>query len=329
MNNFMPLDTIKETSSGDYDKADVERYIAELMSDFSRVKSVMQRNVDAAKAEKERIDQEREQLLNDRAALSSDREAYLNKSEALEAQVREFEEKLAEMSRLQEDLGRVEDERMALAARLGEIEGQNIQSTEDLQSILEEKQEIEGQNQMLQDAYEEALERIRLLTQEKEDAVLSELEAMERLSTQSRMYDDLAAEFDNLQSINEKLEADLDRGYDAGQFNAGQNTDFFQTEGFVDFNIDESEFAPSDETLNAEFENRYGTELVTDSGMELFKLLRGIVEGGEEDNGVKLTKTWEEESEEEIPSDNPDGPSVIKRTRKKSEISVEYISGKK
>lgn len=335
---FTPLDTIKETSSGDYDKADVERYIAELMSDFSRVKSVMQRNIDVAKAEKERVDKEREELLNDRESLSSDREVYLNKSAELELQVRGFEERLAEMSRLQEDLGEVENERMVLAARLSEIEEKNIQDAEDLQVVLEEKRAIEDQNQMLQDAYEEALEKIRLLTQEKEDAVLSEQETKEKLSaqgrlydelaaeldTQSRLYDELANEVDNLRTINENLEEELDKG-----IKQSRDTDYVWTDYDVNVETDERDPA-SDFTVNSEFEAKYGTELVTNSGLELFKLLRGIVDGGADgENGVKLTKAWEEETEEEIPNSNPDGPSVIKKTRKRSEVTVEYIGAKK
>lgn len=320
----MTLHTIKETSSGDYDKADVERYIAELMSDFSRVKSVMQRNVDAAKAEKERLDKENEQLINDRDALSSDREAFLSKSEELEQKVREFEGSLEEMARLQDDLGKVESERMALAAKLGEIEEQNIQSAEDLQVVLEQKQEIEDQNQMLQFAYEEALEKIRLLTQEKENAILSENEAKEMLSAQSRQFDDLAAELDSVKSMNEKLAEELDKGFEAMQ--AGE---FAQTEDYVDFDAAESDGSTA-LALNMEFQDRYGNDLMTDSGMELFRMLKGLVQDGESDDGVKLTQSWEEETEEEIPSEDPDGPSVIKRTRKKSEVSVEYInSGKK
>ena len=340
MNNFMPLDTIKETSSGDYDKADVERYIAELMSDFSRVKSVMQRNVDVAKAEKERVDREMEQLLSDRDSLSSDREVYLNRSEELEQQVREFEEKLAEMAGLQDDLGKVESERMALAEKLGEIEGKSIQNAEDLQVVLEEKQEIEDQNQLLQDAYEEALEKIRLLTQEKENAVLSEKEAQEKLSAQARQFDDLAAEldaqtkqFDNLtseldslKSVNEQLTEELEKGYsnvNATNFSSG-DYEYIVDPEFADEN------ASTALALNNEFANRYGSDLMTDSGMELFKMLKGIVDGGADtDNGVRLTKAWEEESEEMVPSDDPDGPSIIKKIRKRSEVSVEYINGKK
>lgn len=336
MNNFAPLDTIKETSTGDYDKADVERYIAELMSDFSRVKSVMQRNVDVAKAEKERIDKEREQLLNDRETLAGDREVYLNRSAELELQVQEFEEKLAEMARLQEDLGKVENEREILATKLDEIEGKNIQDAEDLKNVLEEKLEIENQNQMLQDAYEEALEKIRLLTQEKENAILSEMEAKEQLSAQGRLYDELAAELDsqsklydeltseldNLKTINEELEGELDKGYNA-QGTIYSNPDFV-------VNIDSDEQSGSTSlALSSEFDSRYGSDLMTDSGLELLRMLKGLAEGDDSDNGVKLTKSWEEETEEEIPGDTPDGPSVIKRTRKKSEVSVEYIKGQR
>lgn len=316
MDYINPLDAIKTTSSGDYDKEDVERYISELMSDFSRVKSVMQRNVEAAKAEKERVDAEKEELLNDRNALSSDREVYLNKSEELEKQVREFEAKLAEMAQLQEDLGQVESERMALAAKLGEIEGKSIQSTEDLQAVLGEKQEIENQNQMLQDAYEEALERIRLLTQEKEDAILNEQEAKERLSAQSRQFEDLASELDSLKSANERLAEELDRGYDGTQ----------QADYVIDYDYTE----PNPSTalaLNTEFGGKYGTDLITDSAMELLRLLKG--EDGQPDTGVRMTQAWEEETEETIPSDDPEGPSIIKKIRKRSEVSVEYINGQK
>jgi len=339
VNNFMPLGTIKETSSGDYDKADVERYISELMSDFSRVKSVMQRNVDVAKAEKERVDQEREQLLNDRELLSSDREVYLNKSEELEQQVRAFEEKLAEMSRLQDDLDRVESERLDLAAKLGEIEGKNIQNAEDLEVVLDEKREIESQNQMLQDAYEEALERIRLLTQEKEDALQSEQEAQEKLSAQnrrfnelaneldaqSRMYDELASEMDNIKSINEELEAALDKGFDFTQ-----DSEYIKPDFVFDFDATEQDDAKS-QNIDQEYENRYGTELVTDSGMELFRMLRGFVDDGGvgEDNGVRMTQAWEEETEETIPGSDPDSTPIIKKTRRRSEVSVEYIGGNK
>jgi len=318
----MPLDTIKETSSGDYDKADVERYIAELMSDFSRVKSVMQRNIDVAKAEKERVDKEREELLNDREALSSDREAYLSKSEDLERQVQEYEEKMAEMALLQADIEKVEGERMALAAKLDAIEDKSIQNAEDLQVVLEEKLEIESQNQMLQDAYEEALEKIRLLTQEKEDAVLSEQEAKEQLSEQSRLYDVLASELDSLKSVNEELEEELNNS-----IAEGRAADYFQENYIVD-----SDALEDDKTdvvdVDQEYEDKFGVALVTDSGMELFRMLRGIVNDGTNDNGVRLTKAWEEETEETIPSDTPDGSAIIKKTRKRSEVSVEYINAK-
>jgi len=319
----MPLDAIKETSSGDYDKADVERYIAELMSDFSRVKSVMQRNVDEARAEKERLDQEKEQLLFDRDALSNDREAYATKSEELEQKVQEFEGVLAEMARLQEDLGKVEDERTALAAKLGEIEGKNIQSSEDLLVVLEEKQEIEDQNQMLQFAYEEALEKIRLLTQEKESAILSETEAKELLSEQSRQFDDLAAELDSLKSINERLEEELDKGYDPDQ-----TPEYVRTDYVDDFEPGETS-GSTELALSSEFSNKYGSDLITDSGMELFRMLKGMVDEGNSDDGVRLTRAWEEETEETIPSEDPEGPSIIKKVRKRSEVSVEYINGPK
>lgn len=319
----MPLDAIKETSSGDYDKADVERYIAELMSDFSRVKSVMQRNVDEARAEKERLDQEKEQLLFDRDALSNDREAYATKSEELEQKVQEFEGVLAEMARLQEDLGKVEDERTALAAKLGEIEGKNIQSSEDLLVVLEEKQEIEDQNQMLQFAYEEALEKIRLLTQEKESAILSETEAKELLSEQSRQFDDLAAELDSLKSINERLEEELDKGYDPDQ-----TPEYVRTDYVDDFEPGETS-SSTELALSSEFSNKYGSDLITDSGMELFRMLKGMVDEGNSDDGVRLTRAWEEETEETIPSEDPEGPSIIKKVRKRSEVSVEYINGPK
>jgi hypothetical protein len=319
----MPLDAIKETSSGDYDKADVERYIAELMSDFSRVKSVMQRNVDEARAEKERLDQEKEQLLFDRDALSNDREAYATKSEELEQKVQEFEGVLAEMARLQEDLGKVEDERTALAAKLGEIEGKNIQSSEDLLVVLEEKQEIEDQNQMLQFAYEEALEKIRLLTQEKESAILSESEAKELLSEQSKQFDDLAAELDSLKSINERLEEELDKGYDPDQ-----TPEYVRTDYVDDFEPGETS-GSTELALSSEFSNKYGSDLITDSGMELFRMLKGMVDEGNSDDGVRLTRAWEEETEETIPSEDPEGPSIIKKVRKRSEVSVEYINGPK
>jgi len=319
----MPLDAIKETSSGDYDKADVERYIAELMSDFSRVKSVMQRNVDEARAEKERLDQEKEQLLFDRDALSNDREAYATKSEELEQKVQEFEGVLAEMARLQEDLGKVEDERTALAAKLGEIEGKNIQSSEDLLVVLEEKQEIEDQNQMLQFAYEEALEKIRLLTQEKESAILSETEAKELLSEQSKQFDDLAAELDSLKSINERLEEELDKGYDPDQ-----TPEYVRTDYVDDFEPGETS-GSTELALSSEFSNKYGSDLITDSGMELFRMLKGMVDEGNSDDGVRLTRAWEEETEETIPSEDPEGPSIIKKVRKRSEVSVEYINGPK
>lgn len=319
----MPLDAIKETSSGDYDKADVERYIAELMSDFSRVKSVMQRNVDEARAEKERLDQEKEQLLFDRDALSNDREAYAAKSEELEQKVQEFEGVLAEMARLQEDLGKVEDERTALAAKLGEIEGKNIQSSEDLLVVLEEKHEIEDQNQMLQFAYEEALEKIRILTQEKESAILSESEAKELLSEQSKQFDDLAAELDSLKSINERLEEELDKGYDPDQ-----TPEYVRTDYVDDFEPGETS-GSTELALSSEFSNKYGSDLITDSGMELFRMLKGMVDEGNSDDGVRLTRAWEEETEETIPSDDPEGPSIIKKVRKRSEVSVEYINGPK
>lgn len=83
-------------------------------------------------------------------------------------------------------------------------------------------------------------------------------------------------------------------------------------------------------SVSEDFEEKYGNELVTDSGRELFMMLRGLLQDdARDDNGVRMTKSWEEELEETIPGAYPDEPPITRKVRTKSEVSVEYIAGRK
>lgn len=312
-----------ETLSGEDRNLDAEGYYAERITDFSRAKSMMQHSSGEALQEKEQTDQENEPQSDDNELLSDDREFYRSRLQELGSRIKDFEIKLYEIRRLQEDLRKVEIERETLSARLGEIEEKNIQSEEDLRNILAEKREIEERNQALQSANEAALDRIRILTQEKEEAVLGESEAMEKYLQMLKENDDLSAEISNLRSLNERLSGEIDRELRAEQ-SGGESTEE------TDCGYSEATSGFDEAVVSEAFEERYGKDLMTDSGRELFLMLRGLLQDdARDDNGVRMTKLWEEELEETIPGTYPDEPPMTRRVRTKSEVSVEYIAGRR
>ena len=314
-------DILVSTESDGFGREEVERHITELIADFSRTKSSRSR-IEAEK-ETQQPDKEKEQPADAKAAPSGAKEYRFNELLNQGLQTENFESKQDELRRLQDDLDKVKREREELSARLAEIERKTIHSEEDLRNILAEKQAIEEKNQELQSANETALNKIRALTQEKADAVLGESEAMEKYLHQLKENDDLVAEINNLKSINEKLNEEMDREYEASQ---SAETESAETDNSG--NSDEQTDYDS-ESVN-DFEAKYGKELVTDSGMELFMMLRGILQDDTRDNsGVRMTKTWEEELEETIPGEFPEDKPITRKVRTKSEISVEYIAGQK
>ena len=58
-------------------------------------------------------------------------------------------------------------------------------------------------------------------------------------------------------------------------------------------------------------------------------MLRGLLQDDRrEENGVKVTKSWEEETEEIVPGAFPFEPSITKKVHTRSEVSVEYTAGR-
>ena len=288
-------DILKETASDDFDRDDVERYITDLIADFSRAKSSMQHSKDEAGEEKVWPEQEQEQSADENGAVSGGRQFRFNELLDPGSQAESFESKPDELRRLQDDL----------------------------KSILAEKREIEEKNQALRFANEDALNKIRALTREKEEAVLGENEAMEKYLRQLKENDDLAAEISNLKSINERLSEEMDREAEAAQYAGSETTE-------ADSDSPDKQYEYDNASVCNDFEEKYGKELVTDSGMELFMMLRGLLEDNTRDNnGVRMTKSWEEEMEETIPGAYPDEQPITRKVRTKSEVSVEYIAGRK
>ena len=313
------VDYVKKTPSGEVDKEDVERYITGLITDFSHAKPAARNDTGAADEEKKQTEKENRQPKKEKAISSDDKDFYSDLEE-LASRVKYFEDKLREMRRLQDELKKVEKEREELSARLGEIEEKNIQSEEELKNLLTEKREIEERNQTLQSANDEALEKIRILSQEKEEAVLGENEAIEKYLQQLRENDDLSAELSNLRSVNERLSDEMDREFREAQY-AG-------AEAAGDDSEDPYGYEKASDDGN--FDEKYGTELATDSGRELFMMLRGLLQDdARDDNGVRMTKSWEEEIEETIPGAYPDETPITRKVRTRSEVSVEYIAGHK
>lgn len=301
-NETATVDIIKKTVSGDYDKDDVDRYISELVSDFSRAKSAMQHSVDEAVAEKERAVRENEQLRNEKETLSGDKELYFSELQELCSKVKYFETKLGEMRRLQEELKKAESERDVLSAKL---------------------MEAETKNQELQAANEEARRMISALTQEKEAAVQSSNEAAEQYRQQLMENDALAAQLLELRGINDRLSSEQDR---RSEFSADDEAK--ADDEYSDIPHEQAEYDNSQ--VYDDTDGQYGTQLVTDSGTELMMMLKGLLQDEErDDNGMRMTKSWEEELEETIPGTAPDDAPITRKVRTKSEVSVEYIAGHK
>lgn len=316
------VDYVKKTPSGEVDKEDVERYITGLITDFSHVKTAARNDADAAADEKKQAEKENRPPKKEKAISSDDKDFYSDLEE-LASRVKYFEDKLREMRRLQDELKKVEKEREELSARLGEIEEKNIQSEEELKNLLTEKREIEERNQTLQSANDEALEKIRILSQEKEEAVLGENEAIEKYLQQLRENDDLSAELSNLRSVNGRLSDEMDREFREAQYIGAEATE-------VTGDDSEDPYGYENASDNGDFDEKYGTELATDSGRELFMMLRGLLQDdARDDNGVRMTKSWEEEIEETIPGAYPDEVPITRKVRTRSEVSVEYIAGHK
>ena len=284
---------------------------------------MMQRSVDQAGEEKERTDQENERPLIGKEDLPDGKEPRCNEWQESGSRGKNFESKPHEMHSPQDDLRKVKSEREELSRRLEEIEKENIRSGEDLKKILSEKKRIEERNQELQSANEEALNKIRILTQEKEEAIWGENEALEKYLQQLKENDDLAAELNNLRYADEKSDEEMDGEREPAQFTG---TEASEEAG----DSSEEQYGYDNASVNEAFEEKYGKELVTDSGMELFMMLRGLLQDdAREDNGVRMTRSWEEELEETIPGAYPDEAPITRKVRTRSEVSVEYIAGHK
>lgn len=187
-----------------------------------------------------------------------------------------------------------------------ELQDELKQSEEEREELSRKLGEIERKNIRSAEDLQNVLSEKRRIEERNAElqAAMEEAEERIRLLTQekaeaARENDDLADRLSDLEAANERLR---------------------------------EEAASSEEAASADedFERRYGAELVTDSGRELFMMLRGVLQDdSRDDNGVRMTKSWEEEVEETIPGTCPEEPSITRRVRTRSEVSVEYIAGHK
>ena len=197
--------------------------------------------------------------------------------------------------------------------------------TKERDSALEEKSFLENQQLSMKDEMDSYAKR--------SDELSSKVQEYEsQLEEINNRRDELLAELENARLANDQLKKDINEKGNATASAGGYSVDDGREGTFVtdDGDAGGSRIFDADDAPESEIvmEPYYNTELMTSSGYDLLNMLRSAkdsVDGS--GSSVQISKSWEEESEEIITHPNIENGQIVKKVRKKTEVSVKYSDG--
>ncbi|MCF0135561.1 MAG: hypothetical protein HUJ69_03965 [Lachnospiraceae bacterium] len=302
-----------DLAKGEEEQSDLTRKLSEMEDQNSKIREELENltglqeqllnDLESTKQVREDLEEQRKQAEEENEKLSSHIENLKTAQEAHTLEAQNLEAQTLELQAAQEKA----------AQALAEAQEQTAQAHVQMQEAQAQAQEAQERAAQAQVEAQEAQERVEAEAKAKEEA---EAKAKEEARARAEAEAKAKAEQEAQDEAEAKAREEVQGAFENINATAEEP---FGTEA------SEEEPLPEGEVVNGPF---YSKELMTTSGLDLLAMLQNMAAGAKDDgSAVQVSQTWEEESEEISSDPNRENGQIVKRIRKKTEVSVKYMNG--